>query len=61
MIIILKTDKRYTKVQNAWDHILKDAGLYDKPGVDKLRLHDLRHTAATNLARAGKEIKFTNL
>jgi len=28
-----------------------------KPHVDKLRLHDLRHTCATNLARAGKDIK----
>ena len=49
---------RYTKIQNAWDYILKNAGLYSKPGVDKLRLHDLRHTAATNLARSGKDIKF---
>jgi len=37
---------------------LKNAGLYGKPGVDKLRLHDLRHTATTNLARSGKDIKF---
>jgi integrase len=28
-----------------------------KPYIDKLRLHDLRHTCATNLARAGKDIK----
>ena len=34
------------------------SGLYGKPGVDKLRLHDLRHTAATNLARSGKDNKF---
>jgi len=34
------------------------SGLYGKPGVDKLSLHDLRHTAATNLARSGKDIKF---
>jgi integrase len=26
--------------------------------VDKLRFHDLRHTAVTNLARGGKDIKF---
>ena len=29
-----------------------------KPGVDKLRFHDLRHTAATNLAWRGKDMKF---
>ena len=52
------TETRYTSVQNAWDGILKKAGLKGKPGVDKLRLHDLRHTAATNLARAGKDIGF---
>jgi len=28
-----------------------------KPHVDKLRLHDLRHTCATNLARGGQDIK----
>ncbi|RZB36331.1 MAG: hypothetical protein SRB2_02156 [Desulfobacteraceae bacterium Eth-SRB2] len=53
-----KTGNRYTSVQNSWNSILKEAGLKGKPGVDKLRLHDLRHTAATNLARAGKDIKF---
>ena len=37
---------------------MKKAGLGGKPGVDKLRFHDLRHTAATNLARAGKDLKF---
>ena len=37
---------------------MKEAGLYGKPGVDKLRLHDLRHTAVTNLARSGNDIKF---
>ena len=31
--------------------------IHRKPHVDKLRLHDLRHTCATNLARAGKDIK----
>jgi integrase len=49
-----KTGDRYYRNQNAWDTILKKAGLGGKPWVDKLRLHDLRHTAATNLARAGK-------
>jgi integrase len=52
------TGTRFTKVYNAWSTVLKKAGLDGKPGVDKLRLHDLRHTAATNLARAGKDIKF---
>jgi len=37
---------------------LKDAGLYGKPAVDILRLHDLRHTTATNLARSGMDIKY---
>jgi len=58
LLVNPKTGTRYTSIQNAWDHILKEARLYGKPGVDKLRLHDLRHTAATNLARAGKDIKF---
>jgi len=53
-----KTGTRYTSIHNSWNSILKKAGLGGKPGVDKLRLHDLRHTAATNLARAGKDIKF---
>jgi integrase len=29
----------------------------DKPGVDKLGLHDLRHTAGSDLARC-KDMKF---
>ena len=58
LIINPNTGTRYTKIQNAWDYILKNAGLYGKPGVDKLRLHDLRHTAAANLARSGKDNKF---
>jgi integrase len=52
-----KTKKPYTSIQNAWDTILDKAGISGKPHVDKLRLHDLRHTCATNLARAGKDIK----
>ena len=40
------------------NRILKKAGLEGKPGVDKLRFHDLRHTATTNLGRSGKDIKF---
>jgi len=53
-----KTENRYFRIQNSWDSILKKAGIEGKPGVDKIRFHDLRHTAATNLARAGKDIKF---
>jgi len=53
-----KTGTRYTTIQNSWNGILKKAGLRGKAGVDKLRFHDLRHTAATNLARAGKDMKF---
>lgn len=53
-----QTGTRYTRIQNSWDQILKKADLQGKPWVDKLRIHDLRHTAASNLARAGKDIKF---
>lgn len=53
-----KTGGRFTSVQNAWNGILKKAGLIGKPGVNKLRLHDLRHTCATMLAQSGKDIKF---
>jgi len=53
-----KAEGRYTTIQNSWNSILEKAGLKGKPGVDKLRFHDLRHTAATNLARKGKDIKF---
>ena len=49
---------RYTRTQNSWTTILKKAGLKGKPGVDRIRFHDLRHTAATDLARSGKDIKF---
>jgi len=53
-----KTKRRYTRIQNSWDTILKKSGLKGKPWVDKLRFHDLRHTAATKLARSGKNMKF---
>ncbi|MDZ7699496.1 MAG: site-specific integrase [Deltaproteobacteria bacterium] len=58
VVVNLKTGTRFTAIQNSWNGILKKAGLGGVPGVDKLRLHDLRHTAATNLALAGKDIKF---
>jgi len=53
-----KTGTRFTDIKNSWNGILKKAGLNGKPGVDKIRFHDLRHTAATKLARAGKDMKF---
>ncbi len=53
-----KTGTRFTAIQNSFDSIIKKAGLGGKPGVDKIRFHDLRHTAATRLAVAGKDMKF---
>lgn len=51
-----KTGTKFTAVQNSFDSIIKKAGLGGKPGVDKIRFHDLRHTAATRLAVAGKDM-----
>ncbi|MBW1824539.1 MAG: tyrosine-type recombinase/integrase, partial [Deltaproteobacteria bacterium] len=53
-----KTGSRFTSIKNGWDGILAKVVLKGKPGVDKLRFHDLRHTAATNLAWSGKDMKF---
>lgn len=53
-----RTGNRFTKIYNAWSTVLKKAGLGGTPGVDKIRIHDLRHTVATKLARAGKDAKF---
>lgn len=53
-----KTGTRFTDVRNSFDSIIKKADIKGKPGVDKIRFHDLRHTAATKLARAGKDMKF---
>jgi len=53
-----RNGKRFDSIQNSFDGILKKAKLSGKPGVDKIRFHDLRHTAATKLARAGKDMKF---
>ena len=53
-----KTGTRFTKVYNAWSTVLKEAALDGIPGVDKIRVHDIRHTVATKLARAGKDAKF---
>ena len=58
LFVSLETGARFTAIQNSWSRILKKAGLWGKPGVDKLRFHDLRHTAATTLARRGKDMKF---
>ena len=49
---------RYTGFKKSWNSILKEAGLEGKPGVDKLRFHDLRDTAATNLSGPGEDITF---
>jgi len=57
LIVNPNTGTRYTRIQNSWDHILKKSGLTGKPWVDKLRIHDLRHTAASNLARYGMNVK----
>ena len=53
-----KTGKQYWDVSNGWTTIINKAGFKGKPNVDKIRFHDLRHTAATMLARSGKDIKF---
>ena len=53
-----KTGGPYSTITKAWETICEKAGIIGKPGVDKLRFHDLRHTAATMLARSGKDIKF---
>ena len=41
-----------------WIRILLGDSLNEKPGVDKLRRHDLRLIAAAYLGRSGKDIKF---
>lgn len=58
LFVNTKTGTRFTSIQNSWNGILKKAGLTGKPGVDKLRFHDLRHTAATKLATGGMNLKF---
>jgi integrase len=58
VFVNLKTGTRFNNIYKSWLHVIEKAGLKGKTGIDKLRFHDLRHTAATNLARAGKDIKF---
>jgi integrase len=58
LIVNPKTGRNFGSITKSWNGILKKAGLEGTPGVDKLRFHDIRHTAATNLGRAGKDIKF---
>ena len=53
-----RTGTKYTRIQNSWTTIIQEIGFKGKPGVDRIRFHDLRHTAATNLARSGKDMKF---
>jgi hypothetical protein len=43
-----------SSIQNSFDGILKKAKLKDKPGVDKIRFHDLRNTAAKNWPERGR-------
>ncbi len=47
----LGTGKPILDVKKSWLHALKLAGPHGKLGVDRLRIHDLRHTAATRLMR----------
>ena len=56
-----KTGAGYSNIDESWNSALKKAGLWRKPGVDKIRFHDLRYTAATRLAQAGKDMKFKQL
>lgn len=45
-----KTMKPYTSVFNAWDRARRAAGLPD------VRMHDLRHSAASNMVNAGQSL-----
>lgn len=45
-----KTLKPYTSVFNAWDRARRAAGLPD------VRMHDLRHSAASNMVNAGQSL-----
>ena len=51
------TGRPITDVKTSWIHAIKEAGLDGKPGVNRLRIHDLRHTAATRLMRNTKNMK----
>lgn len=44
------TKKPYTSVFHAWDKARKQAGLGD------VRMHDLRHSAASNMANSGQSL-----
>ncbi|MCD4727787.1 MAG: site-specific integrase, partial [Pirellulales bacterium] len=50
-----KTGDRFKSVKNAWNGVIKKAGLSEGryAGVSRFRCHDLRHTAATRLAETG--------
>ena len=45
-----KTMKPYTSVFNAWDRARRAAGL------PEVRMHDLRHSAASNMVNAGQSL-----
>lgn len=48
-----ETGKHYAGIQHAWKKLLEKCGIKSKPGEPGPRFHDLRHTAATNMAMAG--------
>lgn len=52
-----ETGRPFEDVRSSWRHALKKAGLDGKPGVDRFRIHDLRHTAATRLMRNTGDMK----
>jgi integrase len=45
-----RTGKPFGSIKTVWLRLLREAGLEGKPGVDRLRLHDLRHSFASRLA-----------
>lgn len=47
------TGKYYAGIQHQWKKLLEKCGIKSKPGEPAPRFHDLRHTAATNMAMAG--------
>jgi hypothetical protein len=50
--------KEYFRWGQLWV-ILQKGGLKGKPGVDKLKLFDLRHIASTDLTKEGKDIEYS--
>ncbi len=48
-----ETGKPYSGVSHAWGQLLKKCNIKPLPGEPSPRFHDLRHTAATNMAMNG--------